>query len=198
MRSTRPNRPAMRRMSIEKRIVRRGSSHILIDVLRDSLEGIPVNEDASTSTDDASSAGDQLAPSSSSLLEKHRITIAAVSPRVNRKESAQRSKQQNGGATSPSYYEPHLRCGVYSMQGRRKAMEDAHTIELGSGSYEPRTPKSSSSSTKSSTSSSSSSSSKSIQPDGLGVTDKLSNALNGPASPDNLCAYFGVYDGTCA
>lgn len=219
-----------RRMSMEKRVVRRGSSHILIDVLSDSVEVEEIHD--MTSSNDFSATSPRFSASSSSIapsssvkdhnsllaepnrpahLDKHRITIAAVSPRLRRrplndKAAARKSSMPDGGKQSSSepsaeppassYYEPQLRCGVYSMQGRRKAMEDAHTIDLGSGSgsYAPRSASSSDGS------SGGGNDVKESKPDHghpsrAGVADELSNALNMPSSPDGLCAFFGVYDG---
>lgn len=218
-----------RRMSMEKRVVRRGSSHILIDVLSDSVEVEEIHD--MTSSNDFSATSPRFSASSSSIapsssvkdhtgllaepnrpahLDKHRITIAAVSPRLRRRplndKAARKSSMPDGGKQSSSepsseppassYYEPQLRCGVYSMQGRRKAMEDAHTIDLGSGSgsYAPRSASSSDGS------SGGGNDVKESKPDHghpsrAGVADELSNALNMPSSPDGLCAFFGVYDG---
>lgn len=182
-----------RRMSMEKRVVKRGSSRITIDVLSDSVEEI-------TDTIDTSSSPEHLLESNRPAhLEKHRITIAAVSPRVTRKRAHSKTNdvRSGKGENEASYYQPQLRCGVYSMQGRRKAMEDAHTIDLGSGSYAPRTAAATTSTT---AGGSSKEDVKESKPDSAstrrdGVTDELSNALNAPSSPDSLCAFFGVYDG---
>ena len=214
---------------MEKRVVRRGSSHILIDVLSDSVEVEEIHD--MTSSNDYSATSPRFSASSSSIapsssvkdhtgllaepnrpahLDKHRITIAAVSPRLRRRplndkaaarkssmpdEGGKQSSSEPSAEPPASFYEPQLRCGVYSMQGRRKAMEDAHTIDLGSGSgsYAPR-------SASSSDGSSGGNDVKESKPDHghpsrAGVADELSNALNMPSSPDGLCAFFGVYDG---
>jgi hypothetical protein len=229
-----------RRMSMEKRIMRRGSSHILIDVLSDSVEveleassndgTLPSGEHASTSprfsasassiaasssAKDATSSSGFLAepnrPGAHHHLDKHRITIAAVSPRLRRKPTNTLSGDKgaagrpalaiDGGKAEPQqasyYYEPQLRCGVYSMQGRRKAMEDAHTVELGSGSYAPRSAGGAAATSEEATAASGAKESKPDlgRPSRAGVADELSNALNMPSSPDSLCAFFGVYDG---
>jgi hypothetical protein len=194
----------------------------------EEIHDITSSNDHSATSPRFSASSSSIAPSSSvkdhnsllaepnrpAHLDKHRITIAAVSPRLRRrpmndKAAARKSSMPDGGGKqsssepsseppASSYYEPQLRCGVYSMQGRRKAMEDAHTIDLGSGSgsYAPR----SAGASASSSDGSGGNDAKESKPDHghpsrAGVADELSNALNMPSSPDGLCAFFGVYDG---
>jgi serine/threonine protein phosphatase PrpC len=76
-------------------------------------------------------------------------------------------------------------------------MEDAHTVELGSGSYAPRSAGGAAATSEEATAASGAKESKPDlgRPSRAGVADELSNALNMPSSPDSLCAFFGVYDG---
>jgi protein phosphatase 2C family protein 2/3 len=113
----------------------------------------------------------------------HQITIAAVSPLNPRRRAPSITSLAPDGAACVEIlkeaevsFEPRLRCGVYSMQGRRKAMEDAHTIELSSNSYTPQI----------------TADSPRLQID-TQVEDATTDCMSSPHS--SLCAFFGVYDG---